>query len=82
MNLDFSSMSDFEMCDRIQELIPRMNDESVDPTKNSSSMDELLATFGFQDPAKECFDCPVNGKICGNPMDFGGESVLLIIMTL
>lgn len=78
MNLDFSSMSDFEMCDRIQELIPRMNDESVDPTKKTSSMDELLSTLRFQDPAKECFDCPVNGKICGKLSKFGGESVLLI----
>ena len=80
MNLDFSSMSDFEMCDRIQELIPRMNDESVNPTKKSNSIDELLAMkpFEFQDPAKECFDCPVNGKICGKLSKFGGESVLVI----
>ena len=26
MNIDLSSMSEFEMCDRIQELIPRIND--------------------------------------------------------
>ena len=71
------------MCDRIQELIPRMNDESVNPTKKTSSMDELLAMkpFEFQDPAEECFDCPVNGKICGKPMELAGESVFLIIMT-
>ena len=81
MNLDLSSMSDFEMCDRIQELIPRMKDESVHPTKKTSSMDQLLATFAFQDPAKECFDCLINGKICGKPMNFAGESVLLLIIT-
>ena len=77
MNLDFSSMSNFDMCNRIQELIPRMDDESVNPSQKSSSMAGALELFGFEDQTDECFDCSVHGKICGKSV---GESVLLIIL--
>ena len=80
MNLDLSSMSEFEMCDRIQELIPRMDDESMNPSKTFTSMDEAMTEFQFEDKSEECFDCPVNGKICSQTMEIAGKSVLLIIM--
>ena len=79
MNLDLSSMSEFEMCDRIQELVTRMVDESMNPSGNYTSKDEFEEDMNRYE-SEECFDCPVNGKICGKQI--AGISVLLIIMTL
>ena len=83
MNLDLSSMSEFEMCDRIQELVPRMesmmDDESMNPN-TFTTMDEAMAEHKFEDKSEECFDCPANGKICSKTIEIAGKPVLLIIM--
>ena len=78
-------MSEFDMCDRIQELIPRLDDQSnfdVFP-KNWTSMNHAMALSNplIQYQSEECFDCPHNGKICGKPIELDGRSVLLIRMT-
>ena len=77
MNLDLSSMSEFDMCDRIQELIPRMDDQSnfAGFSKNST-MNAIMDPYGFHDQSEECFDCPYNGKICSELMEFAGKSVI------
>ena len=75
------SMSEFDMCDRIQELIPRMDYQSnfAGFSKNST-MNATMDPYGFHDQSEECFDCPFNGKICSEPMEFAGKSVIVIIM--
>ena len=81
MNLDLSSMSEFEMCDRIQELIPRLDDESMNTTETFTSKVKFEKAINSKYESEECFNCPVNGQICGKQMEIGGKSVLLIIMT-
>ena len=80
MNLDLSTMSEFEMCDRIQELIPRMDDQSMNPSETFTSKDDFVKAMNSYE-SEQCFNCPVNGKICGEQTEFAGKSVLLIIMT-
>ena len=79
MNLDLSSMSEFEMCAWIQELVSIMDDEDI-PSKTFTTMDEAMAEHKFEDKSEECFDCPANGKICSKTMEIAGKPVLLIIM--
>ena len=74
-------MSEFEMCDWIQQLVNRMDDESIPPSETFTSKDVFEEAINSKYESEECFDCPVNGEICGKQMEIAGKSVLLIIMT-
>ena len=73
MNFDLSSLSEFDMCDRIQEMLPLMNE--IIPQK-ATTMEIAINNYDFDSPSDECFDCQANGKICGKSTKFGGKTVI------